>query len=139
MKKSKDVYRKRQQVLLICIAVILIAVIILLMYLFIFRDKKEIGNDTASVSSAGSTEAVPADAQDSDDENYNSITFEENEITIKVGEKYTPKLKNLRSSDDIFDWKSSNNAVAVVSDSGEITGIGVGTCDITVCVHNTDT
>lgn len=44
MKKSKDVYRKRQQVLLLCIVVILVAVIILLMYLFIFRDRKEIGN-----------------------------------------------------------------------------------------------
>lgn len=138
MKKSKDVYRKRQQVLLICIAVILIAVIILLMYLFVFRDRKEIGNGTGT-SSVGSTEAVPVDAQDSDSDYYNSIAFEENEITIKVGEKYTPKLKNLRSSEDVFDWVSSNNAVAVVSDSGEITGIGVGTCDITVSVRNTDT
>lgn len=138
MKKSKDVYRKRQQVLLICIAVILIAVIILLMYLFVFRDRKEIGNGTGT-SSVGSTEAVPADAQDSDSDYYNSIAFEENEITIKVEERYTPKLKNLRSSEDVFDWVSSNNAVAVVSDSGEITGIGVGTCDITVSVRNTDT
>ncbi len=137
MKKSKDVYRKRQQVLLLCIAVILIAVIILFMYLFIFRDRKEIGNKTASVSSAGSTDVVPADAQDSDT-NDNSVAFEENEITIKVGEKYTPKLKNLRTSDDAFDWKSSNNAVAVVSEGGEITGIGEGTCEITVSVHNTE-
>lgn len=137
MKKSKDVYRKRQQVLLLCIAVILIAVIILFMYLFIFRDRKEIGNKTASVSSEGSTDVVPADAQDSDSDDY-SVDFEENEITIKVGEKYTPKLKNLRSSDDVFDWKSSNNAVSVVSEGGEITGIGEGTCEITVSVHNTE-
>lgn len=61
MKKSKDVYRKRQQVLLLCIVVILVAVIILLMYLFIFRDRKEIGNKSISASSSGSTEAVPAD------------------------------------------------------------------------------
>ncbi len=139
MKKSKDVYGKRQQVLLLCIVVILVAVIILLMYLFIFRDRKEIGNKSISASSSGSTEAVPADAQDSDSDYYNSITFEENEITIKVGEKYTPKLKNLRSSDDVFNWVSSNNAVAVVGESGEITGIGEGTCEITVSIRNTDT
>lgn len=138
MKKSKDVYRKRQQVLLLCIAVILIAVIVLFMYLFIFRDSKEIGNKTDPVSSAGSTDVVPADAQDDSDFDYNSIKFETDEITIKVGEKYSPKLLNLRSNDDVFEWKSSNNAVAVVGDSGEITGIAVGTCDITVCIHNSD-
>lgn len=138
-RQSKDVYRRRQEILLICIAIILIAIIILFLYLFIFRDREEIGNSTEILSSSESTEAVPADVQDSDAEYYHSITFEENEITIKVGEKYTPKLKNLRSSDDVFNWESSNSAVAVVSDSGEITGIGEGTCDITVCVHNTDT
>lgn len=139
MKKNKDVYRKRQEILLICIAVILTAAIILFSYLFIFRDREKIGDGGNTASSAEGTEVIPADADKDNDFDYNSIAFETDEITIKIGEKYTPRLLNLSGADDVFDWKSSNNAVAVVSDSGEITGIGEGTCEITVSVRNINT
>lgn len=136
-RKDMNVYKRRQAVLLTCIAIILIVLIVFLIYFFIFRDQENI-NGGASTESAESTQAVPADAQDSGGNDYNSIEFEESEITIEIGEKYTPKLLNAQSSDDVSDWQSSNTAVAVVSDSGEITGIGEGSCEITVNVKNTD-
>lgn len=137
-RQPNEVYRRRQMILLICIALIIIAAMIFFMYFFIFRDNEEIRNSTEFSSSAGSTEAVPADVQDSSHDN-NTISFEEDEITIKVGEKYTPKVIPSDSMGELFSWESLNNAVAVVSDAGEITGIAEGSCVITVCVRNTDT
>lgn len=136
-RQSNEVYRRRQMILLICIALIIIAAMIFFMYIFIFRDKEEIGNGTEISSSAGSTEAIPADVQSSTFDN-NKIRFEEDEVTIKVGEKYTPKVIPSDKMSELFNWESLNNAVAVVSQSGEITGIAEGSCVITVCVRNTD-
>ncbi|MGN1481395.1 D-alanyl-D-alanine carboxypeptidase family protein [Porcipelethomonas sp.] len=137
--KNIKVYMRRQTVLLICLAVFLILFIVFGIYFFIFRDNESINNDISAVSGISSADVVPADVQDSSSPDYNSICFEESEITIEIGEKYTPELKNAESPDDVFNWESSNTAVAVVSDNGEITGIGEGSCDITVCVRNTDT
>ena len=64
--KNMNVYKRRQAVLLICIAVILIALMAFLVYFFIIRDQKDIsGGESSSVSQqieSDSSGDIPADA-----------------------------------------------------------------------------
>lgn len=132
MNKTKEAaYKKRQMVFLIIIGAILTISILMVIYFTVFCDKKSI-----SQSPNGEYSAVPAGGQEESIDS-NSIKFAENSITIEVGEKITPEF-NIGGPENISYWESSNKSVAVVSENGEITGIGVGTAKISAAVHGTD-
>ncbi len=137
--KNMNVYKRRQAVLLICIAVILIALMAFLVYFFIIRDQKDIsGGESSSVSQqieSDSSGDIPADAQSSSAES-NSVDFKDSELTLKIGEKKTPEINGDTSL--LTGWTSSNTAVAVVDENGEITGVSEGSCEITARLSLSD-
>lgn len=55
-------------------------------------------------------------------------SISKNKATLKVGKKLKLKVKG----DSALSWKSSDDYVAKVSDSGNVTAVGVGTAKITV-------
>ena len=61
-----------------------------------------------------------------------SITLSETEYTIKVEGTYilTATISPETTTTKTVVWSSSNEEVATVSTSGEITGVGVGECKI---------
>ncbi|MGN0613907.1 MAG: D-alanyl-D-alanine carboxypeptidase family protein [Porcipelethomonas sp.] len=136
-KTSMNVYQKRQMVLLIIIGSIIVAIILGMLLYVVFDGNEEISEKTAADISSSETTAtaVPAGGN-AESQGSNDVCFESDSITIKVGEKVTPDVLN-GSIDLITDWQSSDSAVASVSGSGEISGIGAGSCEITATVKDT--
>ena len=65
-----------------------------------------------------------------------SIGFEEGAMELAVGQKAVPKIKNGDIS-DMSEWESSDTQIVTVSDSGEITGEGVGIAAVTAKINDT--
>lgn len=128
-RSTMDVYRKRQNILLIFIAVIIIALILIIVYLIVFDGTEGISQTADNNSVSDSLQAVPADAQEENVPN-NDICFADESITLKVGEKFIPKIVN-GSANEIINWQSENKSVVIVSDSGEISAVGEGYSAIT--------
>ena len=78
----------------------------------------------------------------------NEPTIEVNPTTIDVVETLklnlqgynektlTPTLSNSSIKDPVFEFTSSNSQIATVSSSGVVTGISVGTCNVTVTLQS---
>ena len=66
-----------------------------------------------------------------------SITLDQSELTIKVGKKatLTPTIEPADATNKNVTWSSSDEAVATVSD-GVVTGVKVGTAEITAKTVN---
>jgi len=141
-RKNADVYRRRQAVLIGLIASILITMIIIIVYFVAFNDRKGISqSDSVSFSSSSLNDTKQLeDVTDETNENSadkQNVKFEKDSIEISVDEKITPKILN-GSIGDITDWKSSDSAIATVSENGEICGVSVGITAITANVSGTD-
>lgn len=134
-KNKKNVYKRRQSILITVIGIILIALILVLVYFVAFNNNKKISQNVNN-SLLENSEAVPVGGQEGNINN-NSIQFVDDSITIEVGEKKTPKF-NIDNVDNVFEWKSSDKSVAIVSEKGEITGVSVGTAKISANIKNTD-
>ena len=77
----------------------------------------------------------------------NEPAIEVNPITIDVVETLklnlqgynektlTPTLSNSSIKDPVFEFTSSNSQIATVSSSGVVTGVSVGTCNVTVALQ----
>ena len=135
-KISRDVYRKRQKVLLFFIGFILVLIIVLVMYIILFSDQKKISHEKNTLISDKNSvdDAVLADAKEGTLDNSN-ISFKNDSIQIKIGNKTTPEILN-GSIDSLINWESSDSSVAVVSENGEITGVNLGICAITASVKD---
>ena len=62
------------------------------------------------------------------------LAFKTTEVELAVGDVYTLEL-TITPADAVYDgllWASSDEAVASVSDDGEVTAVSAGTADITV-------
>lgn len=131
--RNINVYKRRQNILLTVIGIILIIIILIVVYFVAFSDNKEISqdinNNNLSLDNSDSQNAVPADAAEGT-LNNSDICFKSDSIEIEVGSKVFPEILN-GSIDSITNWESSNSNVAVVSESGEITGVEIGICGIT--------
>lgn len=139
MKKNIKSKSNKITILIVSLICILCAAIIVMLIVFLFKgddENRDINQSVSSSENSGSTEIVPADAGGN---SQSEKTISEGELKIKVGEKIIPILKNAESSYDVSGWKSSNTAVATVSDDGEITGISEGSCKVTVNVKSNGT
>lgn len=125
----------KQTIILIVIAVMIIAAIFVVLYFITFYDNKEI-SQSADHSGLNAESAVQAGALEETLDN-NMICFKETAIQINVGEKVTPEVLN-GSIDKITSWESADSSIAIVSKTGEITGISPGICGITASVEGTD-
>ena len=85
-KEKMKIYRRRQTVLLICIAVVIIAVITAIVLIFVSKDSEPIKNSEKPTVSQTDESGLPVDG--GKENQQGSIRFEESEITIKVGETY---------------------------------------------------
>lgn len=134
---NKDVYKKRQRVLIAFIGSVVILIIVLIMYFALFTDHKEISQNVKdnTLSSSESSDAALVDAKE-ESLSSSDICFEKESIKIKIGENVTPKVLN-GTIDQITDFESSDSNVAIVSENGEITGVGLGICAITAEVKDT--
>ena len=131
-KEKMKIYRRRQAALVICVGAVLIIIIIALITMFVTRDRKPIKTPPSSAASdAAIQEGSDVPAGGNDNTQQDDFRFEESEITIKVGERYTAKLSDNTGLNESYEWESSNTAVASV-ENGTITGISEGSCDITV-------
>ncbi len=67
-----------------------------------------------------------------------SITLNETEATLMVGEKLQLKamIAPENATDKSIIWSSTNEAVAVVSESGLVTAVGSGTCQVKVTAND---
>lgn len=126
-KEKMKIYRRRQTVLLICIAVVIIAVITAIVLIFVSKDSEPIKNSEKPTVSQTDESGLPVDG--GKENQQGSIRFEESEITIKVGETYIAKVINDSGNTDSYIWESSNVSVASV-DNGEIRGQSEGSCNI---------
>ena len=118
-KEKMKIYRRRQTVLLICIAIVIIAVITAIVLIFVSKDSEPIKNSEKPTVSQTDESGLPVDG--GKENQQGSIRFEESEITIKVGETYIAKVINDSGNTDSYIWESSNVSVASV-DNGEIRG-----------------
>ncbi len=134
-KEKMKIYRRRQTVLLICIAVVIIAVITAIVLIFVSKDSEPIKNSEKPTVSQTDESGLPVDG--GKENQQGSIRFEESEITIKVGETYIAKVINDSGNTDSYIWESSNVSVASV-DNGEIRGQSEGSCNITVTINGTN-
>lgn len=134
-KEKMKIYRRRQTVLLICIAVVIIAVITAIVLIFVSKDSEPIKNSEKPTVSQTDESGLPVDG--GKENQQGSICFEESEITIKVGETYIAKVINDSGNTDSYIWESSNVSVASV-DNGEIRGQSEGSCNITVTINGTN-
>ncbi len=134
-KKNKKINKKHQSILLFAVGAVIVAAIFVVIYFIIFYDNKEISQKTDYFGLSGESTAQAGALEETLDNN--KICFKETAIEINVGEKITPEVLN-GSIDKIKSWESSDSSVAMVNDTGEITGISSGLCGITACVEGTD-
>lgn len=133
-RRSKK-YKSNQKILLIIIGVLITVIIFAALYFVIFYDNKEISQNRDHLD-INSENTAQAGAMEGTLDN-NKICFKDTVLELTVGEKVTPEVLN-GSIDNIKNWQSTDSSVAIISDTGEITGINVGICGITAEVSGTD-
>lgn len=126
--KSKT-YKRRQTILLTVIGVIIVTAIMIAVYFIAFNDKKSISQ---SPNESFNSEALAVDGQEATI-STESIAFSSKTITVEVGKKVTPEF-SAGSVKDIEKWESNNEAVAIVDQNGEITGVSTGTSTISAYI-----
>lgn len=99
---------------------------------FLNSNSEPIKNNTGDYT--GSLNDLPADAQG---DVMGEIYFQENDLTLKVGETRSVTVINKTNSQGSYIWESSNTAVAIAED-GTVMGISEGSCDISVKISGTD-
>ena len=130
-----DIYRKRQNILLIIVGIIIVLAILVLVYFIAFNDNHDISQTAIENSIPDNLEAVPADGQE-ETVNKNSVSFESDRVQIAVGEKLVPTVLNGTVA-DIINWQSADALIASVTPNGEITGMSTGLTAITAEVAGT--
>ena len=78
----------------------------------------------------------PQEPQEPEKPVLESLSFEQTELELNVGDVHL--LEVIASPSDAegytLQWESSDEAVASVSDDGEVTALSAGTADITYCL-----
>lgn len=82
------------------------------------------GEGSSSGSSNSSSSAAPILVE--------SVDIAKDSLTLNVGEKDTlyATVEPSNATNKGLDWSSSNESVATVDDSGKVTAVGAGTCNI---------
>lgn len=73
------------------------------------------------------------------EEEYATVSLSDSNITVSVDKNYSLKAEilPLSEAEELLIWESSDDSVAIVSDTGEVTGLQEGTATITATVEKT--
>lgn len=121
----------------IFLIIVLLLIVILSITVFLKNDDKKPENNNPTVSDSSS-----ADESVSGGNTVNSITASSDYIYLLAGKtkSVTVQFQADNASDfEAAEWTSSDESVATVDSSGNITGVAPGTCTVTVsCEHASD-
>ncbi len=117
--KSKN----RNIILKICLAVLIMIIAVAVCLIVLSKRNEESSSESSQVSSESSSSRFVQESS------Y--------EIELQIGETCRAELTDIETDSKPI-WISSDNSIATVDDSGNITAVSAGTCTVTVVMMDSD-
>ena len=93
----------------------------------------------SSTTTSASDEATQTTTDDETQSPDGKLDISAKDVTVKVGDTAEIEIEFADDAENVaLDFKSDNEAVATVDGSGNVTGISVGSCEITITTDSGD-